>query len=78
MQTELNPISKAIAICGLKQLETTCLVSYQAIRKWEKAGRLPRTEWTGETNYAEKIAQACENKVTREELLQRPVAVATN
>jgi len=35
------------AICGLK--------SYQAVKKWEKNGKLPRTEWSGETNYAEKI-----------------------
>lgn len=78
MQTDHNPISKAISLCGLKKLESVLQVSYQAIRKWEKAGRLPRTEWTGETNYAEKIANACEGNVTVEELLRKPCAVVVN
>lgn len=50
-----NPITRAIELAGLQQISRVCGVTYQAVRKWEKAGRLPRTEWTGETNYADSI-----------------------
>jgi hypothetical protein len=45
-------------------------VSYQAVKKWEKAGRLPRTEWTGETNYSTVIERLTDGKVTRGDLLK--------
>jgi len=32
------------------------------VDKWLKRGRLPRTDYTGETNYAALIAQACREK----------------
>lgn len=44
----------------------------QAIQKWVANGCMPRTEWTGETNYAEQIAQFLHFKVTKSEMLQRP------
>jgi hypothetical protein len=48
---EVSGSPGAIAeICGLG--------TYQAVNKWVIAGRMPRTEWTGETNYVEKIFQA--------------------
>lgn len=60
-----NPITKLIAKAGgsrtsaLKSIAATCgLKSYQSILKWEENEKLPRTEWTGETNYAEKLEQA--------------------
>ncbi len=40
-----------------------------AVIKWVRKGHLPRTEWTGETNYAERIASAIDGIVSREELL---------
>lgn len=72
METE-NLITRAIDIAGLSELSKACGVTYQAVRKWEKAGRLPRTEWTGETNHAAAIEKATSGAVTRTELLQ-PVA----
>jgi len=60
-----NLISKAIEIVGLGKLAGECRVTYQALRKWEKAGRLPRTDWTGETRYAEIIEAATHGQVTK-------------
>lgn len=60
-----NLITQAIEQVGLGKLAAACGVSYQALRKWEKAGRLPRTDWTGETDYAEAIEQATESTISR-------------
>lgn len=62
-------MSRVIAIVGLSALARGLGVSYQAIRKWEKVGRLPRTEWTGETNYGTVIEKLTGGKVTRAALL---------
>lgn len=73
----MNPISRAIDLLGGPVAFTRKLierlakpVSYQAVKKWEAKGRLPRTEWTGETGYAAAIELITEGKVTRAELLQ--------
>jgi len=71
---DANLISKAVEIVGLAELARKLGVTYQAIRKWEKKGRLPRTEWTGETAYAAAIEQATQGKVTKEQLLAPPKA----
>lgn len=41
----------------------------KAVRKWRLAGRLPRTEYTGETSYAAIIERQTVGRVTREQLL---------
>lgn len=41
---------------ALKAIADTCGVTYQAVRKWESAGRLPQSEHTGATHYAKNIA----------------------
>lgn len=64
-----NLITQAIDITGLQSLAEACGISYQAVKKWEKAGRLPRTDWTGETNYAEIIEKATSGAITRDQLL---------
>jgi hypothetical protein len=69
---EGNLISVAIEIVGLKNLAMHLCVTYQAVRKWEKKGRLPRTEWTGETNYAERIEKLTCGKVSKAILLSVP------
>ena len=68
------PLSHAIELVGLKALANACAVTYQAIRKWEKAGRLPRTEWTGETNYAASIERVTDGHVTKTALMEMRVA----
>jgi len=67
----MNNLLSEAANCvgGVSRLAEALGVSYQAIRKWERAGRLPRTEWTGETAYAEKIEALTSGRVTREQLL---------
>jgi len=64
-------LSKAIAQIGLQKIASELGITYQAIRKWEAQGRLPRTEWTGETRYAERIAELSGGSVSREALLVR-------
>lgn len=48
--------------------------SLQAAYKWLRKGRLPRTEYTGETKYAEAISAALGGRITKAELLQMPSA----
>ncbi|WP_111749722.1 MULTISPECIES: Cro/CI family transcriptional regulator [Glaesserella] len=45
-------------------------VSHSAVHRWLKAEALPRTEWTGETNYAERLSQALGGKLSKEEILK--------
>lgn len=51
-------------------------VTYQAVMKWVRQGRLPRTEWTGETDYATALSAAVGGRVPRDELLARGIAAA--
>lgn len=64
-----NLISKAIQIAGLCNLARACGVKHQAIYKWREKGTLPRTDWTGETDYASRIEEATKGAVTRDQLL---------
>tara|TARA_R100000951_G_scaffold115414_1_gene123430 strand:- start:2022 stop:2240 length:219 start_codon:yes stop_codon:yes gene_type:complete len=61
---------KAIELAGGKKaVAEACDLSYEAVRKWTKNG-LPRTEWTGETDYSVVIA-ALQNDYSRDDLLDR-------
>ena len=66
---ETQPLYRAIEIVGLRAIAQTCCVRYQAVQQWRDRGCLPRTEYTGETNYAETIERLTEGQVTAEELL---------
>lgn len=46
-----------------------CGVSGNAVMKWVTAGKPPRTEYTGETRYAELISTAVGGKISKAELL---------
>lgn len=66
---DFSPIAKAKTILGsYEAVGRVCGVSGKAVMKWVKAGRLPRTEWTGETKYALAIEAATGGLVTRSEL----------
>lgn len=73
-----HPLVKAIDILGLQGVAQVCGVTYQAVRKWKAGGRMPRTEWTGETAYCAAIQRATNDRVTREMLLASWPAVASD
>lgn len=71
---QTNQITRAIEIAGLAEIAKACGVTYQAVRKWETAGRLPRTEWTGETHHANAIEHVTAGQVTKQQLLNLAAA----
>jgi hypothetical protein len=50
-------IATVISEVGLTRIAKACNRSPATVHKWKSRNRLPRTEWTGETNYAETIAR---------------------
>lgn len=53
---------------GPIQVAKVCGVTRQAVDKWIHNGRLPRTDYTGETNYAELLAKASKGAFTARQL----------
>lgn len=64
-------MSEAIKIVGMARLSRELDITHQAIRKWLRAGRMPRTEWTGETAYGRRIQELTADVVTHERLLAK-------
>jgi hypothetical protein len=64
------PLDQAIGLVGLTALARECKVSHQAVRKWQRAGRMPRTEWTGETAYSVTIERITGGEVRKADLLR--------
>lgn len=50
-------VSQVINDIGLTKIAQACSVTPAAVHRWKTRNRLPRTEWTGETAYAERIAE---------------------
>lgn len=62
-------LTKAIEILGgCEATGRICGVSGKAVQKWQAAGRLPRTEATGETCYADAMARAI-GQISKERLI---------
>lgn len=54
---------------GITALAAKLSVTYQAVRKWQKRNRMPRTEWTGETRYSEIIEEIMQGEIPKSALL---------
>lgn len=55
----MSALSKAVESVGGPILAAkACGISRQAIDRWLTRGSLPRTEYTGETDYAARMAKA--------------------
>ena len=67
---DTNLITAAISKIGLQKLATACGVTYQAIRKWERNGRLPYTDATGQTDYAGIIERESSGELAKDQLLR--------
>lgn len=66
----MNAISTAIgAVGGPVAAAKACGIRRQAIDKWLAKGVLPRTDYTGETSYADLLAKASDGLFTAEWLL---------
>jgi predicted DNA-binding transcriptional regulator AlpA len=71
MQEEKTPtLSEAIKAIGVMTIANACGCSSRAIYKWMEKGSLPRTDFTGETEYAERIANASSGLYTAEMIKQ--------
>lgn len=66
VKTALN---KAFKIMPKSQIAKRLGISYQSMNQWHDKNKLPRTEWSGETNWAQKIQELTEGKVTVTDLL---------
>lgn len=66
----MSPLRKAIDLIGWQPLAASLGVSRPAIHKWDSANRLPRTEFSGETNWAEKIEAATDGQVAASDLIE--------
>lgn len=66
------------AVGGVVSAAAICDVSPRAVYKWISNGRLPRTEYTGETRYAHALAQESDGAFTAESLLERLLDVDTD
>jgi hypothetical protein len=78
VMTKLTPPQKsALAVAfdelGPSRIARVCGVKGPSAIKWRSNNRLPRTEWTGETDYASRIAAELGGRVTREQLLAIPI-----
>ena len=55
----MGALKKAISCAGgVRAAANACGVSVRAVYKWIAADSLPRTEYTGETNYVDRLAAA--------------------
>ena len=70
MNMYTQELDKARAILGsYKAIGKVCGgISGKAVMKWRAKGRPPRTEYSGETNYAEMIALATDRQVEQSRL----------
>jgi len=67
----VSDLRKAIEKAGgIAAVANACGVSPRGVYKWLDRGHLPRTEYTGETRYAEIISEASGGAFTAKWLLE--------
>jgi len=67
-----NVIHEAIRVAGGSSAVAEAVgVSRQAVEKWAKRGRLPWSEYTGDTSYATTLSRLTQGAFSRDQLLQR-------
>ena len=57
------------ALGSYSAIARVCQVTPATVNKWKRQGRLPRTEYTGETCYASQIVLASNGKLEKKTLL---------
>lgn len=72
----MNNLSTIITSVGLTRIARACGVAPSAVHRWKSRNTLPRTEWTGETRYAQVIAQL-HGDIAPEDLLKRPTTAGS-
>lgn len=66
----MNIITKVVKHFGGRQKVADIFgITYMSVVKWEKNGRFPYTDYAGETDYAERLANLSDGKFTKDELL---------
>lgn len=74
MNVVTKAINQAISLKnGQGPLASLCRVTPAALVRWRNLGRFPRTDFTGETNYAGKVASI--TGLDREKLMQASAIV---
>lgn len=63
---------------GVVAAASICGVTPRAVYKWLSNGRLPRTEYTGETQYAKALEEHGSGAFTADKLLKHLVDGATS
>lgn len=63
--TTLSDVLKSVRVSVVAE---ACGLTPKAIYKWIERGTLPRTEFTGETNYAERISRSSGGKYSAAEI----------
>lgn len=62
-------LKEQLTLVRVAEVSNICDVTVRAVYKWIARGRLPRTEYTGETDYAKQLEEATNGAVTAKELL---------
>lgn len=76
---EAQTLGEVIKTIRVPVVAIACGVSARAIYKWIDRGSLPRTDFTGETTYAQKISTVSGGQFSEQQILeiskQRSIAV---
>ena len=59
------------AVGGRTKASTLLGISYVAVRKMEEKGSLPRTDYTGETSYAQTLANNSNGLIAQDWLMDK-------